>query len=74
MATKPGVPVIPITINGTYKIFEATGRITSGQKIDFIIHPPIETAGMDKHQASALSAEVEAIIRADYDKLKAEGK
>ncbi|MCR5481899.1 MAG: 1-acyl-sn-glycerol-3-phosphate acyltransferase [Clostridia bacterium] len=72
LATKSGVPVVPITINGTYKIFEETGRIRSGQRVDIIIHEPIETKDMDRAEASQLSERVEKIIRDDYNKLKAQ--
>lgn len=62
LATKPGVPVIPITIDGTYKVFEETG-VVSPAKVRYIIHPPIETSEMDKKTASDLAQRVEDIVR-----------
>ena len=62
LATKPGVPVIPITIDGTYKIYEESGVIRPA-KVRYIIHPPIETAGMDRKEASDLAERTEEIVR-----------
>ncbi len=62
LATKPGVPVIPITIDGTYKIYEETGVIRPA-KVRYIIHKPIETTGMDKKEASDLAERTEEIVR-----------
>jgi 1-acyl-sn-glycerol-3-phosphate acyltransferase len=63
LATKPGVPVIPVSINGTRSIFEAQGYIKNGAVVDLMIHPAIETKDMDKTAANNLSAEVERIIK-----------
>ena len=56
------MPVIPITIDGTYKIYEETGVI-SPAKVRYIIHPPIETAGMDRKEAADLAERTEEIVR-----------
>ncbi len=63
LATKPGVPVIPITIDGAYKIFEEQGKLRKGVTVKYCIHEPIPTAGMDKREASELAGVVEKIIR-----------
>ena len=63
LATKPGLPVIPISIDGTYRIFEEKGYVTNGAEVHVIIHPAIETKGMAKSDVNNLSAEVEKIVR-----------
>jgi len=63
LATKPGVPVIPVTIDGTYCIFEEQGYIRNGVRVDIVIHPAIETKGMDKLTANNLASEVETIVK-----------
>lgn len=63
LATKPGVPVIPVSINGTYHIFEESGYIKNGVHVDLAIHQAIETKGMDRHAANNLAAEVEKIVK-----------
>ena len=74
LATKPGVPVIPITISGTFSIFEEYGYIKKGVSVDMIIHPAIETAGMEKSAANNLSAEVEKIVMGGFEKLKSQAQ
>ena len=62
LATKPGVPIIPVSINGTYKMFEETG-VAQGATIDVIVHPAIETAGLSRAEEKELADKVENIIR-----------
>ncbi|MDD6879912.1 MAG: lysophospholipid acyltransferase family protein, partial [bacterium] len=62
LATKPGVPVIPVTINGTYKIFEEHGALKGNQSVSVTIHEAIPTAGMSKHEQSVLSETVQTIV------------
>lgn len=63
LATKAKVPVVPITINGTYKFYEETGVFNPDAVATVTIHPPIETANMDRAQQAALSDQVHEIIR-----------
>ena len=62
LATKPGVPIVPITIDGSYKIMEKhNNRITPAQ-VKITIHPIIETKGLTKEAQEALPRQVESII------------
>ena len=63
LATKAKVPVVPVTIDGSYHMFEDRSIITSGAEVNMIIHPPIETADLDRKEASELYTRVENIIR-----------
>ena len=63
LATKAGVPIVPITIDGTYRMFEDNGCITTGQSASVNIHPPIETAGLSRKEQAELHTKVEEIIR-----------
>ena len=62
LATKPKVPIVPITLNGTYRLYEETG-VMRGAHVDVIIHPAIETKDLDKQAERELSDRVENIIR-----------
>ena len=62
LATKAEVPVIPITINGSYKSLEETG-LPKAATVDLYIHPPISTKGMPKAEANDLAERVERQIR-----------
>ncbi len=71
LATKPGVPIIPVSIQGTYRMFEETG-IVRGARIDVIVHPAIATAGISRAEERVLSDKIETIIREGVKKLAAE--
>jgi len=63
LATKAGVPIVPVTIDGTYHMFEDNGCITRGQSASVTIHKPIETAGLSRHEQAELVGLVEETIR-----------
>ena len=63
LATRAGVPIVPVTINGSYHMFEDRDIITNGAVIDVIVHPAIETAGMSRADQNQLPARVEGIVR-----------
>ena len=61
-AIKAGVPIVPVTLNGTYRVYETKGYPVPGAVVDFHVHPPIETQGLSKPEANALPDKVEEII------------
>lgn len=61
LATKPGVPIVPVSMNGTYKMYEQTGVLRSAV-IDIIVHEPIETWGLSRQEEKELNARVEKIV------------
>ena len=56
MAVAGGIPVLPLTIAGTYRAWPP-GRllVNGGRKITAVIEPPIETAGMSRQDVPGLS-------------------
>lgn len=66
LATKPGVPIIPISINGTYQCFEEKEVFSGHRPIGIIIHEPIETKGLSRQEEKALTGKVQQIV---YDGL-----
>lgn len=69
LATKPGVPIIPVSIEGTYKMFEEEGRL-KGAHIKMMIHEPIETKGLSRQDEKVLPDKVEKIIVDGLKKLQ----
>ena len=63
LATKAKVPIVPITINGSYDLFETRDIITGGAVIDVVIHPAIDTTSLDRHQIANITHEVDNTIR-----------
>ena len=63
LATKSLATVLPVTINGTYKLREINEkrRIKPGS-INLIIHKPIHTASLSKEELTELPKRVENII------------
>ena len=62
LATKPGVPIIPVSLNGSYKMYEETG-IMKGARIDVKIHPPVETKGLSRQEEKQLCLDVEKTVK-----------
>lgn len=61
LATKSEVPIVPITIDGTYKALEETGKVKRS-KVDIVINKPIATKGLSKEEQNDLSEKVRDII------------
>lgn len=62
LATKPGVPIIPITINGSYKIMEANHNKIKPAHVVITIHPPVPTKNLSKDELHHLPDQVATII------------
>jgi 1-acyl-sn-glycerol-3-phosphate acyltransferase len=58
LAISAGVPILPITLNGTRYVHEPdTWHVRPG-RTEMIVHPPIPTAGLKRADVQALSARV----------------
>jgi 1-acyl-sn-glycerol-3-phosphate acyltransferase len=62
LALKSGVPIIPITIKGSYKIMEQNGFIIKPAEVEVIISEPIETFNISKKEAEELPDKVKNIV------------
>lgn len=63
LATKPKVPVVPVTISGTYKIMEENHYRIKPADVYVTFHPAADTASLDGEALAALPREVEALIK-----------
>ena len=63
LATKVKAKIVPITINGSYKMYEETGRVTKNTTIEVIVHQPVDTASMDRKELAELSDRIETTIK-----------
>ena len=57
-----GAPIVPVVIDGTYKIFENNFNLICPAKVNLTVLPPIETAGMDRLAQKALPEQVHDVI------------
>jgi 1-acyl-sn-glycerol-3-phosphate acyltransferase len=62
IAIKANVPIVPITIKGSYKLMEQNGFIIKPAEVEVIVSEPIETLGLTKEQINGLNEEVRSII------------
>ena len=65
LATKSKVPIVPVTMNGSYKIMENSKKkwIVNPSHVDLYIHPAIETANLTKEEQDVLPTKVYEIIK-----------
>ena len=62
LATRSGAAIVPLTIDGSYRLKEGNhGRITPG-KVHLHIHPPIRPQDLNAAEKSALDEKVQRII------------
>lgn len=66
LATKSKCPIVPLTINGTYKLLEANNNMIKGADVELIIHPPIDVTKLSKEELEALPETVHSIINSTY--------
>ncbi len=59
---KAGVPIVPVTIDGSWRILEEKGHFQKAH-VRITVHPPIETANLDREQQAAIPARVQEIVQ-----------
>lgn len=69
LATKPQIPIVPVSVNGSYKMLEETG-VLKGARIDVMVHPVVETKGISKQGEKQLCLDVEKTVRDGVEKLQ----
>jgi len=62
LATKSKVPIVPVTINDTYKILENNNGYVRSAEVHVYVHEPISTRDLTTEEAAALPGRVRDII------------
>ncbi|MFZ0962646.1 MAG: lysophospholipid acyltransferase family protein [Terriglobia bacterium] len=66
IAILAGVPIVPITVNGTSHVLKPdTYHVRAGQT-EMIVHPAISTQGLTLHDVEALSQKVREVIASRF--------
>ncbi len=65
-AEKAKVPILPVTVDGTYHFFEEDGTWKPAH-IKITAHPLVHIEKMDKHEQKEAQAQIEATIRSALD-------
>ncbi|MGH8927769.1 MAG: lysophospholipid acyltransferase family protein [Acidimicrobiia bacterium] len=67
MAITGGIPILPVTIAGTYKAWRPGGFwVTGGRKLTAVIDPPIETSTLGKDDITRLAEQTREMIEKRY--------
>lgn len=61
LAFSANVPIVPVTINGTWHLLEEKGMVRAAT-VTLIIHPAIETVGLDREKQHEVVKRVEKTI------------
>ncbi len=72
MATSAEAPVLPVAIEGTYKLFEGNRYRVKPAKVILQVLPPIPTKGMSREEQKALPELVRKQIEEVVEQLKGE--
>jgi len=62
IAIKANVPIVPVTINGSYKLMEENGFIIKPAEVEVVISKPIETIGLSREETNELHEKVLSVI------------
>jgi 1-acyl-sn-glycerol-3-phosphate acyltransferase len=67
LAVRSRVPIVPVTVNGSYSILPKKGLKMNTGNIEVIIHPPVATNGSTgKEGEMRLMERVRGVIASDY--------
>jgi 1-acyl-sn-glycerol-3-phosphate acyltransferase len=67
LAIKAGVPVVPVTLNGTRALLKMHSWNLRPGRVEMILHAPIPTEGLRSEAAEDLCARVREVIAASFD-------
>lgn len=70
LGIKAGVPIVPIAIDGTYKVREANGGKIKPADVDLIVCPPIYPKELSKEEQNNLSETIKEIIQKELEKVR----
>lgn len=62
-AEKGNVPILPITLDGSYKMFEETGNFKAGQTIKITVHPLVHIENMSKAEQKDAEKQIVETIK-----------
>ncbi|WP_047980437.1 lysophospholipid acyltransferase family protein [Ornithinibacillus contaminans] len=63
LATKANVPIVPVTIDGTYKMLEEDNGRIKGSAIKLMIHDPIFPETYQELKSNELALEIQEIVQ-----------
>lgn len=67
IAEKAGVPILPVTLVDTHKLFPKGGLLLPGAKVSVILHPTIDPSTLSKEEKKSLHTRVQDIVQSGLD-------
>ena len=64
MVIRAGVPILPVTIDGTYRILHESNRIHASH-VRLVIHPLIQTSALSAEASEALPRQLQTMIASE---------
>jgi 1-acyl-sn-glycerol-3-phosphate acyltransferase len=61
LALKSGAPIVPITVDGSWRLLEDKGHLAPAN-VKITIHPAVSTANLSHEEAAALPEKIRSII------------
>jgi len=62
LATRSDAVIVPVTLDGSFRLFEEKGRFTPAD-VTMTIHPPVPTEGLSVEERKSLAEKLEGIIQ-----------
>lgn len=72
MAAAAGMPIIPVTIHGTWEMWQPGKKTIRPGVVRVVIDPPIETVGLDRDGVERLRADTRQLISDRFEELRSE--
>ncbi len=69
MAISTGLPVVPVTVNGTWEVWPPGSKLFYRGHADVVIHEPIETSHLTVKEIDALRTQVYDVISEQFHEL-----
>jgi 1-acyl-sn-glycerol-3-phosphate acyltransferase len=71
LAVKSGVPIVPVSISGSYKIMGKKSLIIRPAQVNVHISEPVDVSGLSREELQALPERVKGIIRSALERKSA---
>lgn len=67
IALDAGVPLVPLTLLGAYRVFDERRRLLAPGAVGLVVHSPLATTGLTKRDVPALLDRVAALMHATIE-------
>lgn len=69
VASKTGTPIVPLCIDGSYKVMEAHGFWIHPAKVKIKLLPPVQTQGLSREEIRALDDSIRQLIITEKERM-----